>query len=251
VQSVFLRISLYLLFGVLGLSLAGLAGGGIPGEIILLFFCLFPCLSEKKRGLPLPAVPIRRPLSSLLFFPLLLGATVGVSFLTSLFLPTSASPTFTFSVFLTSAFFPALSEELLFRHLLLSLLLPLGKQKAALLSALLFALFHQNFYQMPYAFTAGLVLAAAALYSHSFTLPFLLHLTNNLLSLTAGRFFTPPLLLLTVAFGMGSLAVLCRLKWSQKREKEASVPLRPLSLLPLLPFVLLCLIMALLRLLSV
>jgi membrane protease YdiL (CAAX protease family) len=75
---------------------------------------------------------------------------------------------------------PAICEELLCRYALLRLLSPFGRGGAALLSALLFALMHANFYQMPYAFFAGFFLSALALSSKSALLPVIFHVLNNL-----------------------------------------------------------------------
>ena len=53
-------------------------------------------------------------------------------------------------------FFPIL-EELLFRRLLCSRLLPLGEKQAIIISAAIFGLIHGNLYQFAYAFLLGLV----------------------------------------------------------------------------------------------
>ena len=52
--------------------------------------------------------------------------------------------------------FPIL-EELLFRRLLCSRLLPLGEKQAVIISAAIFGLIHGNLYQFAYAFLIGLV----------------------------------------------------------------------------------------------
>jgi membrane protease YdiL (CAAX protease family) len=52
--------------------------------------------------------------------------------------------------------FPIL-EELVFRKLLCSRLLPLGEKKAIVISAAIFGLIHGNLYQFAYAFLLGLV----------------------------------------------------------------------------------------------
>ncbi len=246
------RLTLYLFCGLLGLVLSSLMPHPLLGEAVLLLFCVLPTLYERARGetVFLGARP-RRVLSSLLFFPLLLGVTVGLSALTSLLFPalTPDAPTFTPLALLTSALAPALAEETLFRLLALSLLLPYGKGRAICFSALLFALFHQSLYQMPYAFGAGLVLAAAALYSDSFLLPVLLHFVNNLLSLLIGKYLTLPLVLLFVLLGVVAAAALFL-----PGRKETRVSDRPTekvrTLFPLLLYAVYCLTMAVFRLLG-
>lgn len=85
----------------------------------------------------------------------------------------------TFSMFLYSAILAPLSEEILFRGYVLRSLRPYGKRFAIFGSALLFALFHGNLLQAPYAFLAGLVLGYAAA-EYSILWSVLLHMFNNL-----------------------------------------------------------------------
>ncbi len=90
------------------------------------------------------------------------------------------------SLFLTILFDVALAaftEELFFRGALYSLLAPYGDLPAILGTSLAFSLLHGNLYQIPYALAAGILLGFLRLYSGSLFLPFLFHLTNNLVSL--------------------------------------------------------------------
>jgi membrane protease YdiL (CAAX protease family) len=73
-------------------------------------------------------------------------------------------------------------EELFCRYAVLRLLAPYGKSGAVVLSALLFALLHRNFYQMPYAFVAGLFLGAVTLASGGIACAIIFHILNNSLS---------------------------------------------------------------------
>lgn len=85
----------------------------------------------------------------------------------------------TVSMFLYSAILAPVSEEILFRGFVLRSLRPYGKRFAILGSAFLFAMFHGNLLQAPYAFLAGLVLGyCAAEYSIGWSM--LLHVFNNL-----------------------------------------------------------------------
>lgn len=246
------RLTLYLFCGLLGLVLSGLMLHPLLGEAALLLLCVLPLFCERTRGETVFfTLRPRRMASSLLFFPLLLGMTVGLSALTSLLFPALAPNALPFTplALLTSALVPALAEESLFRLLTLSLLLPYGKGRAVCFSALLFALFHQNFYQMPYAFGAGLVLAAATLYSGSFLLPILLHFVNNLLSLLVGPHLTLPLVLLFVLTGVGAAVALFLL--AHKGQNEKKPPTEKIqTLFPLLLYALYCLTVAVFRLLA-
>lgn len=83
------------------------------------------------------------------------------------------------SMFLYSALFAPISEEILFRGFALRSLRPYGKRFAVLGSAFLFAMFHGNLLQAPYAFLAGLVLGYAAV-EYSIWWAAVLHVVNNL-----------------------------------------------------------------------
>lgn len=85
----------------------------------------------------------------------------------------------TVSMFLYSAVFGPLGEELLFRGYVLRSLRPYGKRFAIVLSALLFALFHGNFLQFPYAFVMGLLMGYVAA-EYSFGWAVAVHMFNNL-----------------------------------------------------------------------
>ena len=70
-------------------------------------------------------------------------------------------------------------EELIFRRLLLRRLLPLGEGTAVYGSAFLFALFHANLFQIPYAFVLGVILASLALAAGGIRGSVLLHMALN------------------------------------------------------------------------
>lgn len=70
-------------------------------------------------------------------------------------------------------------EELLFRGLLARRLARYGQRPAALVSALLFALYHANLSQFFYAFALGLLLAYAYFYTGSIKTPIVLHMLFN------------------------------------------------------------------------
>lgn len=72
-------------------------------------------------------------------------------------------------------------EELIFRKLLIDRLLPHGEWGAVLVSALLFGLFHGNFYQFFYAALLGSLLALLYLRTGRWSLCVLLHALFNLI----------------------------------------------------------------------
>ena len=247
----FFRVTTYALLGLCGLTLCAKTPHPLLTEAVFLLFCLLPAILESvKKEVPLfPLLP-RRPLSSLLFLPLLLGVTIGCSCLTALLFPSlkPGAAAFTPMTVLTSALSPAIGEEMLFRYTCLALLLPYGKRFGVFVSALLFALFHQSFYQMPYALAAGIVLALAALYSRSLLLPIFLHFANNLLSLFIGNRLTTPGILLFVGLGAAAGVTLYFLSRKKEMVPIPKEPLSFLSLIPLLLYAAYCIFIAALRL---
>jgi len=85
--------------------------------------------------------------------------------------------------FITAALVPAFCEELLFRGAILTNLLPFGRSNAILISALLFAMMHQNAEQILYAFAAGILLGALYERTGSIWNCVFLHLMNNFSSI--------------------------------------------------------------------
>lgn len=81
-----------------------------------------------------------------------------------------------------TAIVPAISEELLFRGLILVALLPYGKKTAILGSSVMFAIMHQNFGQIVYTFGMGIVLALIVVKTQSVWGAIILHFLNNLFS---------------------------------------------------------------------
>ncbi len=74
---------------------------------------------------------------------------------------------------------PAFVEELLFRGVILTNLLPFGKTTAIFVSAVLFGLMHQNIEQLFYATAAGVVIGWVYLRTKSVWSCVLLHFFNN------------------------------------------------------------------------
>ena len=81
------------------------------------------------------------------------------------------------------ALIPAILEELLARHIILTELVPYGRGFAVMVSALMFSLMHMNPIQMPFAFISGLAMAYTTVATGSVIPTFFLHFINNALSI--------------------------------------------------------------------
>ena len=77
---------------------------------------------------------------------------------------------------------PPLLEEILMRKLVLGSVLPFGKSGAVIFSSLIFALFHMNLMQIPFAFLCGLVFGYFTVKTGSLFFAVLLHFLKNLSS---------------------------------------------------------------------
>jgi len=80
------------------------------------------------------------------------------------------------------ALVPAVLEEILFRYIPIKLLAGHSPRYAVLLSAIFFALVHHSFASIPYAFVAGIVLAAVSIAFESIYPAMIIHFINNLTS---------------------------------------------------------------------
>ena len=83
----------------------------------------------------------------------------------------------------TIAALPAILEELLTRHIILTELSRYGRGFAIMISALLFSLMHMNPVQIPFAFIAGLAMAYTTVATGSVMPSCLLHFVNNSISI--------------------------------------------------------------------
>lgn len=83
---------------------------------------------------------------------------------------------------LSVAVIPAMTEEFIFRGVLLGILKKYGESFAVVTSALLFGLMHQNFVQLPFAFVGGLVFGYITIYTGSIVPAMAVHFANNLFS---------------------------------------------------------------------
>ncbi len=120
-----------------------------------------------------------------------------------------------------TAVLPALIEEMIFRGYILGALRPHGDGLAVVLSAVLFALFHGNVLQIPFAFILGLVMGYLTVQTDSIWPAVLLHFTNNLMSVLLNFFgkcfpgqqevITTVVFVAVTAVGSVALTVVCRL----------------------------------------
>lgn len=94
------------------------------------------------------------------------------------------------AVFLFAVVLAPIFEELMFRRILLSRLIPFGEEFAISFSALAFGLFHCNIGQFFYAYTVGAILAYAAVSTGRLHICILLHACFNLV----GSLLLPTLL---------------------------------------------------------
>lgn len=78
-----------------------------------------------------------------------------------------------------TAFVAPVFEEIIYRHLLLRSLKPIGDTPAIILSALIFGLAHGNFDQFAYAFLSGVIFGLMAVRYDSIIPGMVLHLINN------------------------------------------------------------------------
>lgn len=87
-------------------------------------------------------------------------------------------------LYISGALVPAFCEELFFRGRILANLMPYGKTGAVIISAILFALMHQNPYQLLYTAAAGIMLGMVYIKTGSIWLCTVIHFVNNAYSVT-------------------------------------------------------------------
>lgn len=78
-----------------------------------------------------------------------------------------------------AALVPALFEEFAFRGMIMGSLRKFGDMPAILVSALIFAFYHGNFIQIPFAFLVGIILGLVVIISDSIWPAIIAHFLNN------------------------------------------------------------------------
>ena len=239
------RAGLYLLASLALFVLTSLLSSPLLSALVRLAFVLLLCAVEAllhgKHALPFPLFPTKERLSALFFLPVFLFITLAINLisasLTRFFggsLPTFAQ---TPEVFFSAVLLAPLTEELLFRGLALHLFAPYGEKRAMLLSALAFSLAHTSLFQIPYAFAAGLLLAAVAMLSRSLLFPILFHVTYNLFTYFGSGIPMSILLPCMSAFAAAGFSLFLSHRPAYTPREKTALPLR--DLLPFFAYLLL------------
>ncbi len=135
-------------------------------------------------------------------------------------------------MYMTIAFAPAIAEEFLFRGVVYGNLRPYGKKQAVIISALLFALMHQNIAQLFYTFVCGIVMALMYEWTRSIWCSVLFHLFNNLISVLSdvlyngifGELASSWLLLFDgIIILLGAISTVILILYFRKTKKEGRI----------------------------
>ena len=234
----------------------------IPAEIItsLLYGCvyitsfvipvfLFRLVFPKHEVLPLEAEP-RLPKGSLRLVFSAVGLNLSAAMLSGLIMALismitgytidypASEMTGAHSViisFILTGLIPAFVEELLFRGVFLRNLLPYGKTTAIIVSSLMFAMMHQNFYQFFYTFIGGMVFGYVFIKTGSIWSCVLAHMINNTISMltsdvapaflneNAARILHYAVIITAIFVGFLCFVSLTRMQKDQKALKKGSV----------------------------
>ena len=108
---------------------------------------------------------------------------IGVNINSSINIPLSSFGYYLLAILLI-AILPAITEELVYRGMILNGLRKLGKWPAILLSSLAFCLMHGNIAQFPYTFLLGIVLGYIMFETSNLLLCIIIHFFNNATVLT-------------------------------------------------------------------
>ena len=129
-----------------------------------------------------------------------------------------------------------ISEEIIFRGYILENLKKYGNKPAIIISALLFALFHMQYYQFLPAVLSGLLLGILYIKYNSIKLPIAAHMINNIISLINAE-LSFDLNFILIIFGI-ILLILNKEKIKIKKDKKLSFKLEEIfKSIPLILFV--------------
>lgn len=211
---------------------------GVVSDVILYLAFILPLLlafyarknCEKVRALPIRIKKDNALLAVPTLFPTL-AIVFLVSWLTSVILSyfgktsdVDVSGNIAL-VIIQKALITALLEELLFRYVPLAYLSGISKRGAILFSATFFSLIHLNFFQIPYAFVAGLIFAAIDVAFDSIIPSFVLHFLNNVLSIfwiKHSANFSFFITYVSVLFGISIISVIILAVFRAKYAKKFS-----------------------------
>lgn len=132
-------------------------------------------LTLRREGLSLTLLVAAPTVTVILFISYLTSLVLGA--LGAVGAPVENEPIA--RMLLTRALIPTISEEMLFRLVPLVIVAPYSKRSALILSTLLFAFVHCNFFQIPFALAAGLVFMMLDLAFESILPSLILHFLNN------------------------------------------------------------------------
>lgn len=129
---------------------------------------------------------------------------------------------------ISAALLPALVEEFAFRGVVLGAFRKFGDMSAIFFSAIIFAVFHGNFIQMPFAFILGIVLGLTLVITGSIWPGIIAHFLNNAYAIVANAtsqenyYLITMLFILIIVLGIISLAALCNKKAFSLVKKQPS-----------------------------
>ncbi|MEE1003404.1 MAG: CPBP family intramembrane glutamic endopeptidase [Acutalibacteraceae bacterium] len=128
-----------------------------------------------------------------------------------------------------AALVPALFEEFAFRGMIMGSLRKFGDMPAILVSALIFAFYHGNFIQIPFAFLVGIFLGLIVVITDSIWPAVIAHCVNNIFAVIAISIsndypmFISKLFLLIIFCGIIALVVLVKKKAFSNIERKTTV----------------------------
>lgn len=142
-----------------------------------------------------------------------------------------------FGAVLYVALLPAICEELIFRGIVTNGLKKYGTATAVAISAVFFALMHQNLQQLIYQLFLGAVMAYIALKTGSIIYTMCLHFFNNFVILLlsylnvdifAGLDYSKPLVIvLSILLAIATVGIVCLLLWAVNcitKHKQKTTP---------------------------
>ena len=229
----------------------------IPGEIVtdLLYGCvyiasfvipvfLFRAVYPRHETYPLEAEP-RLPKGSLRLVFASVGVTFSAALVSSLIMmliemitrrslvypETEMTGAHSIIIsFILTGLIPGFVEELLFRGVFLRNLLPYGKTTAIIVSSLMFAMMHQNFYQFFYTFVGGMAFGYLFIRTGSIWPSVLAHMINNTLAVltddVASTFLNETAALqfqYAVYIGVMLIALLCFISLALEKKKSTTL----------------------------
>lgn len=127
-------------------------------------------------------------------------------------------------------FIAPVMEEIIFRRILRDKLIVFGGKVYIFFSAFLFAMFHGNLYQIPYAFVLGALFAGITYYTGTIKYSIILHIIINLIGgslfplvasyLPASMHETATFVYSAIVYGMMAVGIVLLVYWIVKYRKQ-------------------------------